>query len=66
MNKIPDELKVYVQDKVFKQFQEALTDYEKWKRNSLKDERNHILPDINVDNQVPLDEFYEETKAKEY
>jgi hypothetical protein len=50
MNKIPDDLKVYVQDKVFKQFDSTMVEYEKWKRESLKDERNHILPDIDVDN----------------
>ena len=60
LNKIPDDLRVYVQDKVFKQFNDAMSEYEKWKRETFKDGNNHELPEVNVDN--PMDEFYEEKK----
>ena len=66
LNKIPDDLRVYVQDKVFKQFEETMSEYEKWKRETLRDGNNPELPDVNVDNQVPLDDIYEDKKAKEY
>ena len=66
MNKIPDELRVYAQDKIFQQFEENLIDYEKWKKDIIKDDRSHNLPDINVDNQIPLDDVYESSQNKEY
>jgi uncharacterized protein YqeY len=50
LNKIPDDLRVYVQDKVFKQFEDTMSEYEKWKRETLRDGNNPELPDVNVDN----------------
>lgn len=68
INKVPDELKVYIQDKTFIQFEYEMKEFEKWKTKALED-GNRIqiaLPDINVESTMPVDDIFEVNKNQEY
>ena len=60
--KIPSDLHVYIQDKVFDAYDKELKDYEVWKRKMLLEDKVQV-PDINVDNQVPIDDIFQEGQS---
>eukprot|EP00347_Sterkiella_histriomuscorum_P020965 403335778 len=73
INKVPDDLRVYVQDKVFNQFDKMYQEFDEWQKKHYTQigldwqlNANIQLPDINVDNQIPLDDVYNEGKVIEY
>ena len=64
MSKIPRELHVYVQDKVFDQYKKEMVEFEQWK-SKIEEEGKFKFPEVNVDNQTPLDDIFQEGKVSE-
>lgn len=64
IGKVPQELRIYVQARVFKQWDQALTKYQEWKMTKTQDQG---IPEINVEGLlVEIDDGNEFGKFSEY
>ena len=64
IGKVPEELRIYVQPRVFKQWDQALAKYQEWKMTKTQDQG---FPEINVEGLlVEIDDGNEFGKFTEY